>query len=75
MLDVANVRQDAIGEDAQRAHDLGLRQRAEVQKVAGTGAKYRLSSIIPGETKMVKRSIARLLFDAAVRELTHTERA
>jgi len=24
-LDVANVRQDAIGEDVKRAHDLGLR--------------------------------------------------
>src|SRR5579862_8397649 len=32
MLDVANVRQDTIGEDAQRAHDLVLRQRTEVDQ-------------------------------------------
>jgi hypothetical protein len=31
-LDVANVRQDVIGEDAQRAHDLFLRQRTEVDQ-------------------------------------------
>jgi plasmid stabilization system protein ParE len=32
MLDVANLRQDAVGEHAQRAHDLFLRQRAEVDQ-------------------------------------------
>src|SRR6202044_512517 len=36
-LDVANVRQDAIGEGVKRAQDLGLRQGAEVHQQADLG--------------------------------------